>query len=225
VSVERDARPPRRRFAPGTTVDDLKTYMAPFVERLGYKFNTDEEFVGMVLEGELEVLERDGDIYCPCRVRTGDPKEDVRIICPCIPFYLADFTAMRKCWCGLFIRTDVEDGSTLHGVIEQPEGSGPSEVLVAMTDDLCDGQVRAVHVGKRDLVLARVSAEEWYALSNLCRHAFGPLAEGFLDERYYLMCPWHGWRYDVRTGTTDHPASDVRTYPVAVRDKEVFVTV
>jgi ferredoxin-thioredoxin reductase catalytic chain len=225
VSGPSEPHPARRRFAPGTTVDDLEAYMGPFVRRLGYKFNTDEDFVRMVLDGELEVLERDGDVYCPCRVRTGDPKEDVRIICPCIPFYLADFTAMRKCWCGLFIRTDVEDGAALHGVIEKPESTGPAEVLVAMADDLGDGQVRTVHVGKRDIALVRVSATEWYALSNLCRHAFGPLAEGFLDEGHYLMCPWHGWRYDVRTGATDHPDADVKTYAVAVRDGEVFVTV
>lgn len=224
-SAQEGAGALRRRFERGTTAEDLKAYMAPFVARLGYKFNTDSDFVDMVLEGELEVLDRDGDVYCPCRVRTGDPKQDVKIVCPCIPFYLADFTAMRKCWCGLFIRTDVEDGSTLHGVIEKADPGGPAEVLVARIGDLCDGQARVVHVGKRDIALVRVSAGEWYALSNLCRHAFGPLGEGFLDDTYYLMCPWHGWRYDVRTGATDHPGADVRTYPVTVRDEEVFVTV
>lgn len=215
------AKPVRRRFGPGTTADDLKAYMTPFAARLGYKFNTDADFVDMVLEGELQVLERDGDVYCPCRMRTGDAKEDVKIICPCIPFYLEEYTAMRKCWCGLFIRQDIEDGSALLGIIEQPEGS--SEVRVAAVDDLCDGQSRVVHVGKRDMALVRVTALEFYALSNVCRHAFAPLSEGFV-EGYTLMCPWHGWRYDVRDGTTDHPGADVKTYAVTVRAGEVFVT-
>ena len=55
----------RRRFAPGTTVGDLKEYMAPFVATLGYKFNTDEDFVDAVLASELAILERDGDVFCP----------------------------------------------------------------------------------------------------------------------------------------------------------------
>jgi nitrite reductase/ring-hydroxylating ferredoxin subunit len=63
-----------------------------------------------------------------------------------------------------------------------------------------------------------------FALSNLCRHAFGPLSEGFTDG-FYLMCPWHGWRYDVRDGSTDHPNADVSTYPVTVRDGLVLVSV
>jgi nitrite reductase/ring-hydroxylating ferredoxin subunit/ferredoxin-thioredoxin reductase catalytic subunit len=211
----------KRRFPPGTTADDLKAYMAPFVARLGYRFNDDEEFVEMVMGGELEVLERDGDVYCPCRVRTGDPKEDLKIVCPCIPFYLDQFAALRKCWCGLFVRTGVEHGADLMGVIE--ETAGPVDVRVAAVDDLADGQSRRVRIGKADIALFRADGD-FFALSNVCRHAFAPLAEGYLDG-FEVMCPWHGWRYDVRTGTTDHPDADVKTYPVTVRGGEVFVTV
>lgn len=211
---------PRARFRPGTTAADLKTYMAPFVARLGYRFNTDTEFVDAVLASELEILAESGDVYCPCRLRSGDPKQDVAIVCPCIPFHSDQFAAMRKCWCGLFIRTDVADGSTLHGVVEVP--SGPVEVRVAAEGDLADGQSRHVKVGKRDIALIRTNGE-YFALSNVCRHAFGPLADGFVDG-FILMCPWHGWRYDVRDGSTDHPGADVRVFPVTVRGGEVFVT-
>lgn len=211
----------RRRFAPETSADDLKTFMAPYVDRLGYRFNTDEEFVDITLAGELEILAETGDIYCPCRIRSGDPREDAKIVCPCISFNLDTFAAMRKCWCGLFIRTDVADGASLHGVSEMPEG--PIQVPVCGFDDLADGQARHVKIGKRDIGVFRANGE-YFALSNLCRHAFAPLSEGFLDG-YIVMCPWHGWRYDVRDGTTDHPDADVRTFPVTVRDGEVFVTV
>jgi nitrite reductase/ring-hydroxylating ferredoxin subunit/ferredoxin-thioredoxin reductase catalytic subunit len=215
------ARPPRRMFGPGTTIDDLKAYMGPFAERLGYKFNTDEGFVNDVLEAELEILEQTGDVFCPCRVRSGDPKEDVAVICPCIPFWRDQFAGLRKCWCGLFILKDVEDGLELLGVIEEPKG--PVEVPVFLADDLPSGQIRHVKVGKRDIAVARVG-DDFYALSNVCRHAFGPLAEGFMDG-YFVLCPWHGWRYDVRDGTTDHPNADVKTYEVKVRDGQVFVVV
>jgi nitrite reductase/ring-hydroxylating ferredoxin subunit/ferredoxin-thioredoxin reductase catalytic subunit len=208
-------------FEPGTTIEDLKAYMGPFAERLGYKFNTETEFVDEVLESELVVLERDGDVYCPCRVRTGEPKEDLKIVCPCIPFYRDEFAAIRKCWCGLFILSDVEDGAELLGVVDEVEG--PIDVPVFRVIDLPDGQIRHVKVGKRDIAVARV-AEEFFALSNVCRHAFAPLADGYMDG-YFAMCPWHGWRYDVRTGTTDHPNADVKTYETSVRDGLVYVTV
>jgi ferredoxin-thioredoxin reductase catalytic chain len=212
---------PRRRFAEGVTAEDLASYMAPYVERLGYRFNTDAAFVADVLASEIAILAEAGDVYCPCRLRTGDPKADAEIVCPCIAINIEQFAAMRKCWCGLFIRTDVEDGSALHGVVDAAEG--PVDVRVAAVDDLCDGQVRHVKVGKRDIALVRAEGS-YFALSNVCRHAFGPLADGFVDE-HTLVCPLHGWRYDVRDGKTDHPDSDVRTYPVSVRGGEVFITV
>lgn len=213
--------PVRRRFFAGTTEQDLKAYMAPFVERLGYKFNTDTDFVEVTLAAELEILDSAGDLFCPCRIRSGDPKEDAKIVCPCIPFHMDEFAAMQKCWCGLFVRTGVADGSELHGHVEAARG--PVEVRVAAVEDMRDGQARHVKVGKRDIALFRVDGE-FFALSNVCRHAFAPLAEGYLDG-HTVMCPWHGWRYDVRDGTTDHPDADVATYPVTVRDGEVFVTV
>jgi nitrite reductase/ring-hydroxylating ferredoxin subunit/ferredoxin-thioredoxin reductase catalytic subunit len=219
--VSQNSRPARRRFDPGTTIDDLKEYMAPFANRLGYKFNTDEWFVDEVLNSEIEILDATGDVYCPCRVRTGDPKEDLKIVCPCIPFYLDQFAGIRKCWCGLFILRDVEDGTELLGVIEEP--SGAVDVPVFRVDDLPPGQIRHVKIGRRDIAVARVG-DEFFALGNVCRHAFAPLSEGFMDG-YHVMCPWHGWRYDVRDGTTDHPDADVRTYPTVVKGGDVYVTV
>jgi nitrite reductase/ring-hydroxylating ferredoxin subunit/ferredoxin-thioredoxin reductase catalytic subunit len=216
-------RPAPRVFAPGTTIDDLKAYMGPFAARLGYKFNTETDFVDEVLASEIEILDRDGDVYCPCRIRTGDPKEDAKIICPCIPFYLDQFAAIRKCWCGLFIRSNVEDGADLIGVIDEPEEGAEVQVPVAMLADLAHNTARHIKIGKRDLVLARVD-DQVFALSNLCRHAYGPLSDGFVDG-YTLVCPWHGWRYDIRTGHTDHPNADITVYPVMVHNGEVLVTV
>ena len=216
-----EARPPRRMFEPGTTIEDLKEYMGPFAARLGYKFNTETEFVDEVLAAELEILEQTGDVYCPCRVRTGDPKQDVEIVCPCIPFWREQFAGLRKCWCGLFILSDVEDGLELLGVIEEPEG--PVDVPVAVNDTVPDNSSMHVKIGKRDIALFKANGE-YFALSNLCRHAYGPLSQGYLDG-YVVMCPWHGWRYDVRDGTTDHPNAEVRTYPVSVRDGMVWISV
>lgn len=222
MSAEQD-RQVRRRFAPGTSAEDLKAYMGPYAASLGYVFNPDAEFVDAVLSSELEILEKAGDVYCPCRMRTGDPKEDARIVCPCIVFHAVQFAGMGKCWCGLFVRSDVEDPEALLGVVEEPEPGTPVEVPVCRVTDIPPGSMKLVRIGTTDIAVARV-ADEFFALSNVCLHAFGPLSGGTLDG-YEVMCPWHGWRYDVRTGHTDHPDADVRTYPVIVRDGLVFVVV
>ncbi|MDO8848982.1 MAG: Rieske 2Fe-2S domain-containing protein [Coriobacteriia bacterium] len=214
-------RPRRQLFHPGTTIDDLKAYMGPFVATLGYRFNSDDEFVEAVLTAELGILETAGDVYCPCRIRTGDPKEDAQIVCPCIPFHREQFAAIRKCWCGLFVRTDVEDDTELCGVIDEPGPGQEVDVPVCRASDLAPGTVRHVKIGKTDLAVVRVG-DEFHAVSNVCRHAFAPLSDGIV-EGYELVCPWHGWRYDVRDGTTDHPGADLRVYPLFVVNECVMI--
>lgn len=219
--MSHESRSARRRFAEGTTIDDLKEYMAPFAASLGYRFNTETAFVDDVLTSEIRILDETGDVYCPCRIRTGDPKEDVTIICPCINFYRDQFAVMRKCWCGLFIRQDVQDGAELMGVVEAAEPGTVVEVPLCREQDLRPGEARHLKVGKSDIALVRVG-DEFFALSNVCRHAYGPLAEGIV-EGYMLVCPWHGWRYDVRDGTTNHPDANVKTYEVHTRDGLVWM--
>ena len=39
-----------------------------------------------------------------------------------------------------------------------------------------------------------------FAVSRRCRHLGADLADGSIDRRGCLVCPWHGARYDVTTG-------------------------
>ena len=81
--------------------------------------------------------------------------------------------------------------------------------------------MRHIKVGKTDLAIAHVG-DEFFAVSNICRHAFGPLADGVMDG-FELVCPWHGWRYDIRDGTTDHPGSDLRVHPLFIANEYVMI--
>jgi 3-phenylpropionate/trans-cinnamate dioxygenase ferredoxin subunit len=67
---------------------------------------------------------------------------------------------------------------------------------------------------------------EVYALDNACTHVGGPLSQGpILDEE--VECPWHGSRFDIRTGEVrKFPArEDVATYKVRVTGDDVEVEV
>ena len=69
---------------------------------------------------------------------------------------------------------------------------------VADAEQLPPGQSQIVIAGGRELALFNV-AGKFYCLDNECPHAGGPLGEGMLD-RDAVMCPWHGWYFDVTTG-------------------------
>ena len=51
--------------------------------------------------------------------------------------------------------------------------------------------------------------------SNIIRLLFDTLV--MLDDRGQLVCPWHGWRWDVRSGRNGWPGTDWRVARVPVR--------
>lgn len=66
---------------------------------------------------------------------------------------------------------------------------------------------------------------EYYGISNVCAHIGGPLIDGDLDKNGYVVCPWHGYRYDPKTGCSPGGAPErVETFAVKVEGDDVFVS-
>jgi len=72
-------------------------------------------------------------------------------------------------------------------------------VTVAQIADLEPGTCRSVELQDVSLALFNIEGKI-YALDNTCPHAGGPLGEGTV-EGTQVACPWHGWKFDIPTGT------------------------
>ena len=96
---------------------------------------------------------------------------------------------------------------------------------VAATSEIPNGSMKQVSVGAIDVMLANVNGT-FYALSNKCTHAGGPLAKGKL-EGFVVQCPLHGSKFDVRTGAVVGPPAQIpeRVFAVKVEGKDVLVNV
>lgn len=95
-------------------------------------------------------------------------------------------------------------------------------VTVARVSEVPPGTGRTVEVNGIRIALFNVDGT-YYALDNTCPHAGGPLGEGKLKEGI-VECPWHGWRFDVRTGMREHnPNFDVPCCQVRVEDGHVQI--
>lgn len=93
--------------------DALRFLFEKVVRPLGFKFTPDDEIADFLLEQEVNLEREQGAPYCPCQLRSGARDEDMKIVCPCIPFHRAHFDKMRRCWCGLFVHEDVTDPDSL----------------------------------------------------------------------------------------------------------------
>ncbi len=94
---------------------------------------------------------------------------------------------------------------------------------VLATEDLPEGRVTTVAAGLKSVALVHFDGQ-FSALDNHCPHQGGPLGEGSI-ENGMLRCPWHGFDYCPLTGQSPGFDDEATTYPVEIRDDEVFVGV
>lgn len=95
-------------------------------------------------------------------------------------------------------------------------------VFVAQAADVPVGEGRVVDAEGTALALFNVDGA-FCALENACVHRGGPLGEGEL-EGTTVVCPWHAWRWDVKTGANiNNPAVRMPCFPVSVDGGRVFV--
>jgi 3-phenylpropionate/trans-cinnamate dioxygenase ferredoxin subunit len=90
-------------------------------------------------------------------------------------------------------------------------------------EDLEGGKL--VEAGGHRIAVFNVGGR-YYAIENTCPHRGGPLAEGMVVGEE-VICPWHGSRFNVKTGLVLTPPArqGVESFPVRVTGDDVEVEV
>lgn len=83
-------------------IENLRKKMHRYADKAGIKLNPDKKKLDWVLNALLKRKEKHGDLYCPCRVITGNKEKDKEIICPCV-FHRGEIELQGKCKCELFV--------------------------------------------------------------------------------------------------------------------------
>jgi len=86
------------------------------------------------------------------------------------------------------------------------------------------GEAKEFSCGDRTICLANVNGT-LSAMDNVCLHQGGPLGQG-LVEGGKVVCPWHGWRWDPKTGEAAHnPNARVAVYPIRIENGDVMIDI
>jgi len=95
-------------------------------------------------------------------------------------------------------------------------------VFAAKIDDIPAGRGKTVSLAEKRIALFNVDGA-FFAIDDTCLHRGGPLGEGEL-EGCVVTCPWHGWKFDLRSGVmTMNPAARLSCYPTRIEDGAVQV--
>jgi nitrite reductase (NADH) small subunit len=84
------------------------------------------------------------------------------------------------------------------------------------------GEAREFTVGDKLICVANINGTI-SAMDNVCLHRGGPLGQGVIvDDK--VVCPWHGWEWDPKTGQAAHnPQSRIAVYQLRIEGDDVLV--
>ncbi len=85
---------------------------------------------------------------------------------------------------------------------------------------LSPGASRVIEAEPESIAVFNVEGV-FFACSSRCPHAGGPLSDGFLRGTS-VVCPWHGWDFDLSVPTNDAMDGVIR-YSVTQEDGELFL--
>ena len=96
---------------------------------------------------------------------------------------------------------------------------------VARLDQVPQGRGKCVRIGQIEAGLFRVDSAI-HAIENLCPHAGTPLSDGTL-EGCVVICPTHGWDFDVTTGfrPDDPDGFPIPCFAVRVEGDTIWVDI
>lgn len=95
-------------------------------------------------------------------------------------------------------------------------------VKVAAASALEPGQVMEAEVNGSTYAICNV-AGNLTAFDGICPHAGGPLGQGTIEDGR-LICPWHAWEYDCRTGANDYDETlKLASFPVKIEGGEILI--
>ena len=83
-----------------------------------------------------------------------------------------------------------------------------------------EGEARELDYHGRLLCVARDRGRV-ILMDDVCPHRGGPLGQGLIEDGK-LICPWHAWAFDLKTGKATHSQDRVQIFEVEVKGDDVF---
>ena len=98
-------------------------------------------------------------------------------------------------------------------------------VKVATKFEIADQSAKLLEIEDKRIALFNLGGR-FYALDDTCPHADGPLSEGSIEGED-VECPWHGSRFNIKSGEVTAPPAveSVTRYNVRVTGDDIEVEV
>ena len=96
--------------------------------------------------------------------------------------------------------------------------------FVCNLNDLTEYKGSRFIVENTEIALFKVK-DNIFALSNICPHQHTTLIYDGIIEDGCVVCPVHGWTFDLKTGKQKSGARGLDTFLVKIENEDVFIKV
>lgn len=101
-----------------------------------------------------------------------------------------------------------------------------AKVVVGKTSEVQEGKLMHITAGGKEIVVTKLDGK-YYAMDNVCTHAGADLHEGELNNNE-LTCPWHGAKWDIKTGnliTFPQKLTPLQSHKVLIENDSLYVEI
>ncbi|MEU4428879.1 Rieske 2Fe-2S domain-containing protein [Actinoplanes sp. NPDC024001] len=97
-----------------------------------------------------------------------------------------------------------------------------NQTVLGPLSDIPFGEGRTYAVGDEMIAVFRLRDGSLRAVSAVCPHKGGPLADGQIDNKV-VVCPLHLYAWDLATGCSQSGQPPITVYPVRVDGDQIIL--
>jgi len=91
-------------------------------------------------------------------------------------------------------------------------------------NELIENSGRRFIISDIEVAVFKINSEV-LAVSNICPHQQTKLIYDGFVENGFVVCPAHGWKFNLRTGKKDLDSNGLDSFPVQIYNDEVFIKI
>jgi nitrite reductase/ring-hydroxylating ferredoxin subunit len=97
-------------------------------------------------------------------------------------------------------------------------------IKICSIDEITENSGRRFIVDDVEVALFKID-KEIFALSNICPHQHTALIyDGFIEDGC-IICPAHGWMFNLKTGKTPSGGKGLDTYETKIIQGDIYIKV
>ncbi|CUT03621.1 3-phenylpropionate/trans-cinnamate dioxygenase ferredoxin subunit [Candidatus Kryptobacter tengchongensis] len=100
------------------------------------------------------------------------------------------------------------------------------EIKLCKISDIRSGKARSFKIDDLEIAVINLNSK-FFALSNICPHQHTKVVNGSeaIVEGENIICPMHGWTFEIKTGKAIHGSGRLETFEVFLKNDEIWIKI